>query len=225
MKQWHRTLAKAKIRLAKHDPRGALQLLEKALEDCPLGNKRDIANILLYMGAAFRKLGYTDGALQSWSIAAKLKKYGYGGKMADRHANEYGMVKKYCSDMDDQAAFQSFQLTRYMEAKTICRMGSKAEEDMIGELIADAWIDLKESGQLLGLCSVGKMKIFKETLVIFPFLECPEDFSYSDNVINMDFVKKEAVNPSDKCTCGSRRDFLTCCGRTASPERVKNGSF
>jgi len=225
MKPWHRKLSKAKTRLAKHDPRGALQFLEMALDECPIYNKRDIANILLYMGASLRKLGHTDGALQSWSVAAKLKKYGYGQKMADRHVNDYGMVKTFCSEQDDLEAFRSFQLSRYMEAKTICRMGSKAEEDMIDELITDAWIDLKESGQLAGLCSQGKMRLFKETLVIFPFMECPEEFTYSDNVISMDFVKKERIKPESKCSCGSRRDFLTCCGRTRSVESVKNGSF
>ena len=216
MKSLQRIMDKAKYRLGKHDPRGALPFFMQALEECPADNRRDMADILFYTGVVLRKLGHDDGAAKSWVLASKLKRFGYGGQMAERMINEYGMPRQETVEEDDRQAFQ---------AKTICRLGSRAEEDMVEALIEESWCTLKKEQDLGALSAPVKLRLFKETLVIYPLFECPDDFSFTDNVINHDFVQNRRLKPGDDCPCGSGRPYMSCCGRTPSLTEVKNGLF
>jgi hypothetical protein len=225
MKSWQRIMVKAKYRLGKHDPRGALQFLMEALENCPAENRKDMADILFYTGVVLRKLGHDDGAVKSWVMASRLKRFGYGGQMAERMINDYGMPRQETQEEDDRLAFHSVHMARYLQAKTVCRLGSRAEEDMVETLIEEAWCELKESRPLENLSASFKLKIFKETVVIYPLFECPDDFSFADNVLNHDFVQNRRLKPGDSCPCGSGRSYMSCCGRTPSLSEVKNGLF
>jgi len=225
MKSWQRIMVKAKYRLGKHDPRGALQFLMEALEICPADNRKDLADILFYTGVVLRKLGHDDGAARSWVMASRLKRFGYGGQMAERMINEYGMPRQETEEEDDRQAFRSIHMTRYLQAKTVCRLGSRAEEDMVETLIEEAWGELKRNCDLQGLPAAVKLTVFRETLVIYPLFECPDDFSFSDNVVHHDFIQNRRLKPGDSCPCGSGRPYMSCCGRTPSLSEVKNGLF
>ena len=225
MKQWLRILAKAKNRLSKHDPRGALGYLQEALEDCPPTSRRDTVAILFYTGVALQKLGYASGAIKSWNIAVKLDKDGYSSQMLERLTNDYGMERCSSAKEDDRRAFRSLQLKRYREARNNGGLIAKAESDMIESLIEEAWRDLRASGRLEGLCAASKMQIFKETLIIFPFVECPKDFTCYNNVIPHDFAKAKEVKLSDRCLCGSGRTYMVCCGRISPSDNMENEVF
>ena len=225
MKIWVRALAKGKNRLAKHDPQGALGYLQQALEDCPSTNRKDTTAILFYTGIALRKLGYASGAIKSWNIAAKLHKDGYCSQMLERLTNVYGMEKCSSIEEDDRRAFCSLQLNRYLEGKNNGCLESEAEWDVVNSLIEEAWETLGTSGRLAGLHPVAKLKLFKETLIVFPLFECPDDFSYTDNVLAYDFVRTKKVKLSDRCHCGSGRPHMACCGRIPPFSDLKIGVF
>jgi protein-disulfide isomerase-like protein with CxxC motif len=143
--------------------------------------------------------------------------------MVERFANWYGMEKQTDPQLDDWKAFFSIQLARYLEKKSTRKLGTVAERDMITDLIYDYWKELKKSGILEEKEYGEKLDIFKEVEIIFPSLVVPDEGK--NQPIPVDFRRKQHVNSTDRCHCGSGLPYSVCCGRTPGLDELECGIF
>jgi tetratricopeptide (TPR) repeat protein len=223
MEQWRLDLDRGISALSRHAPDVALKRLQHALRSCPITNSRELERILFYLGVSLKKLGMDNSALKSWSAAQKLKKAGYARKMLRRFSNDYGMARQSTCEMDDWKAFYCVQLARYLDKKRSHQLGTRAERDMIGELILDYWKDLKAARVLEGKNTEEKLAIFKEVKVVFPYFVVPQ--SSGGDQIDVNFASKRRFQPEDRCTCGSGLPYKMCCGRTPGEDELLSGYF
>lgn len=223
MKHCQRMIARGKRDLARHNPEGALKFFESALNECPIENRSDLSQILFYLGITLAKLGNRNGAVRSFSTSAKLmKKSSYSRAMLKRLANDYGMARQPTEDLDDWHAFYSIQLGRYLSFKKSQRIVSCAERDMIHDLIAEYWRQVRSAGVLLGKRSCEKLEVFRAVEIIFPFYSASLDDR--GRTITVNFTTRSKIAPDGRCPCGSGLPYMMCCGRTKDAEELVPGA-
>ncbi len=204
---WRINLYRGLQRLSGHDPSGALKYLKMALEDCPVSERKGLARILYFTGITLRKIGLYDSAVKSWNAAKRVCKSPLYLTYVKRFSNEYGMARQAHPELDDWRAFYSIQIGKYLKTKKSHSFGTLAEQDMIRDLIFDAWQDLTRSGRLIGKSSREKLKEFHNYEIIFPYFLVPDTLSMS-----IGRVVKERQG-TRLCPCGSGLPFHLCCGR------------
>jgi tetratricopeptide (TPR) repeat protein len=209
--------------LARHNPQEAVRYFENALRECPASRGADLYRICFYMGVALQRLGHPETAIKSWVSCQRLKKRGHIRKLLSRLTNPYGMEKQKRSELDDWKAFASVQLTRYLLSKNKRTFSTRAEQDMVVDLIRDYWDSLAKSGVLAGKSCAEKHAIFTRTQIVFPTILIPQ--RVGEPVIPVNFHTQKRVNFTDRCYCGSGQPFHLCCGRTPGNEEVLSGIF
>ena len=216
--------------LAHHNPEEALRYFNQALDACPVDKREGFTRILFYTGISLQKLGYGGCAVKSWKSAAQIRKNGLCNKMIERMTNSYGMTilsdsggMENIEDSDDFRAFSTIQQTRYLVSRMQGRFGSQAEKDMVLDIIRTAWEELSDSQDLKALSIRERIRLFHEELIIFPYLECPEE--WENDTIPYDFKRNQRVFWDSPCTCGSGRPYGMCCGRIPSEDELEFGLF
>jgi hypothetical protein len=210
--------------LARHRPAEAVKSLQAALEECPPSNSRDLYKICLYLGVALRRIGFPQSAIKSWISCQRLNKRGPTRKMLSRYTNCYGMERQDSSEADDWQAFLSLQTVRYLLGKNKRTFSTRAEQDMIRDLINDSWQELKSSTDFRAMSGCDRLASFRAVRIVFPSVVLAE--SHLDGpVITVNFQTKQKVGLNDRCSCGSGMPFMLCCGRTPGKEELLSGSF
>ncbi len=209
--------------LARHDPQEAARSLEKALRECPASRRADLHRICFFLGVALNRLGHPETAIKSWVSCQRLRKRGPTRRFLFRFTNGYGMEKQTCDDLDDWRAFASIQLSRYLACKNKRTFSTRAEQDMVVDLIKDHWKLLVKSKAMAGLSCSEKHALFSRTPVVFPTVVA--DPVSAPSVIAVNFQSRRRMEFSERCFCGSGLPFRLCCGRTPGYEEVLSGIF
>ncbi len=210
--------------LARHDVAQAVRSLRKALAACPPSRPHELHRIGFYLGVALRRAGYSQSAIKSWLSCQRLNKRGHIRRMLARFTNGYGMEKQGCEELDDWTAFASLHLSRYLLAKNRHGFATRAERDMVTDLIKDHWRTLGGAGALAGKKSCEKLDIFRKVRIVFPTV-LVEPPSLNAPFISVDFRAQRKVSLTDRCSCGSGLPFMHCCGRTPGREELQGGLF
>ena len=210
-----------------------MSYFERALMNAPTGrapslvvsrsHRRELASLFYYLGICLRKAGMRNRAVASWIEAARLVKRGFAREKLFRVTNAYGMARQASPEIDDQQAFYGVQLARYIRSKRSHRLGTRAEIDMIAELIDEYWHELRSTLDLSRLSCDQKLKLFRETLIVFPFLSVPEALKIND--VAVDFCHGRRLTARDRCVCGSGLPFRMCHGRTPGTDEALIGKF
>jgi hypothetical protein len=210
--------------LARHRPEDAVRSLHAALEECPAAKPHELYNICFYLGIALRRIGYPQAAIKSWISCQRLIKRGRIKKMLSRYTNCYGMDRQASSEADDWQAFSAIQIARYLCCKNKHAFSSEAEQDMIIDLIRDAWHDFLRSSSLDGKSGSEKMEAFRTLHIVFPTLVFTGPH-INGRIISINFRTREKVFLTDRCSCGSGLAYMMCCGRTPAKEELLTGVF
>lgn len=223
METWNRLLEHGIRSLARHDAAGALKALEGSLADCPPSQTSELHRILYYTGIALQRVGCGDSAVRSWLSGVRIQKRGTSKRMVDRFTNGYGMVKQDSVDQDDWKAFLALQLSRYLRTKNRHAFCSPAEEDVVREIVADAWRSIRKTGILSGRNAAEKYETFSKVRIVFPMAVLPDAGKRA--ILPVDFLKQREIVSTDRCSCGSGLLFRACCGRTPGREELYFGLF
>jgi hypothetical protein len=209
--------------LSRHNPQRAVLFFEKALQECPASRSAELYRICLYLGVALRRLGHPQTAIKSWVSCQRLKKRGHACRLLAQLINSYGMEKQKSENLDDWKAFASLQLGCYLSFKNKRAFSTRAEQDMILDLIRDAWDSLVKSGVLVGKSCEEKRNLFIQTRIVFPTLVTSDRTMLP--IIPVNFRTQKRISLTDRCYCGSGMPFSLCCGRTPGSEEVLSGIF
>jgi hypothetical protein len=185
--------------------------------------RTELSRLFYYFGVCLRKVGMRNRAVASWVEAARLKKRGVARRKLIRVTNGYGMARQTAGALDDQQAFYGIQLARYVRSKQSHRLGTRAEIDMIAELIDEYWERVRTMFNLEAMTTAQKLRLFRETVIVFPFLSVPEALKTED--LAVDFCHGRRVEPEDRCVCGSGLPFRMCHGRTPGTDEALAGKF
>jgi hypothetical protein len=208
--------------LARHDPAAAAMHLSRALKDCPVSSRRNLSQLLFYLGVALQRLGLSNSAIRAWIAAQRAHKLRRNRELLERYANHYGMAKQRCEDLDDWQAFYSIQLMRYLRGFNKRSLTSTAERSMLREIIRQHWASLIQSGALGGRSPEEKSEIFRAARIDFPLFYKGEE---TQPVLRVNFETGKKLKPGDRCFCGSGLPFLACCGRTPGEDELSIGIF
>jgi hypothetical protein len=209
--------------LSRHRPTEAVKALQTALENCPPARAKQLYQICLFLGVALHRIGFPQSAIKAWISCQRLNKRGPTRKMLSRYTNCYGMERQDCSEADDWQAFSAIQTARYLLGKNKRTFSTLAEQDMITDLIRDAWSQLRRS-DLGSMSGCAKIEAFRSVRIVFPTVVFSEP-PLNGPVIAVNFQTKRRVGLSDRCSCGSGMPFMLCCGRTPGKEELLSGSF
>ena len=88
--------------------------------------------------------------------------------MLSRYTNCYGMERQDSSEADDWQAFLSLQTVRYLLGKNKRTFSTRAEQDMIRDLIRDSWQELRASTDLRAMSGCDKLAAFRAVRIVFP---------------------------------------------------------
>jgi len=219
--------------LRRHRPLRALGYFERALMAIPTDRRRpltprrslrgELSRLFFYLGLALRKAGMRNRAVGSWVESIRLEKRSPVRRKLLRVTNAYGMARQGNRETDDQQAFYGVQLARYIRSKQSHRLGTRAEIDMIAELIDEYWERIRSTVDLAGLSCREKLCLFRDTVIVFPFLSVPETLKTED--VAVDFAHGKRVGPSDRCMCGSGLPYFLCHGRTPGTDEALTGKF
>jgi hypothetical protein len=201
-----------------------VKTLQTALEECPPSKSHDLYKICLYLGVALQRVGFPQSAIKSWISCQRLNKRGPTRKMLSRYTNCYGMERQDTTEADDWQAFSSMQTVRYLLGKNKRTFSTRAEQDMIRDLIGDSWSELRASSGLSAMSGCEKMKAFRAVRIVFPTVVLAEQH-LDGPVITVNFQTKQKVGLNDRCSCGSGMPFMLCCGRTPGKEELLSGRF
>ncbi len=69
---------------------------------------------------------------------------------------------------EETRLFFSIQVARYLGNRPSRRFSGLPEHDAVLSMIQDAWVELRSSGQLDNLSSVGREAIYVTTIICFP---------------------------------------------------------
>ena len=180
--------------------------------------------VCFYLGVALRRVGYSQSAIKSWTTCLRLNKRGHTRKLLARFTNCYGMDRQDTTEADDWQAFYSIQAARYLICKNKRTFSTMAEQDMISDLVHDAWERIGESSELIGKTVCEKMTAFRAVRIVFPSIQLSEPRN-SGPVISVNFQTKQRVGVGDRCACGSGLPHMLCCGRTPGKEELLSGIF
>ncbi|MFW5814047.1 MAG: hypothetical protein ACOCWX_01255 [Spirochaetota bacterium] len=219
--------------LRAHHPVRALALFERALAQIPTDRRRslaagtsrrhDLSRLFYYLAVCLRKVGMRNRAVGSLVESVRLEKRGRARRKLLRVTNAYGMASQPAREIDDQQAFYGVQLARYIRSKQSHRLGTRAEIDMIAELIDEYWERLRRTVDLRRLSCEQKLRLFRETVIVFPFISVPEQLKTED--LAVDFCHGRRLGPRDRCVCGSGLPYLLCHGRTPGTDEALVGKF
>ena len=218
--------------LHRHRPLRALAYLERALLTIPTdrcrtigfsSRRQDLARLFHYLGIGLRKVGMRNRAIASWVESARLIKRNSVRRKLSLVTNPYGMARQDTSEGDDQQAFYGIQLARYIRSKQSHRLGTRAEIDMIAELIDEYWERLSSTLNLDRMSCEQKLRLFRDTVIVFPFLTVPVELKTEDLAVN--FCQGRRVSDGDRCVCGSGLPYLLCHGRTPGTDEALVGKF
>lgn len=162
-------------------------------------------------------------AVGSLVESVRLEKRGRVRRKLMRVTNAYGMARQGSRELDDQQAFYGVQLARYVRSKQSHRLGTRAEIDMIAELIDEYWDRIRSTVDLRGLSCEQKLRLFRETVIVFPFMSVPDQLKTED--VGVDFCRGRRLGPRDRCMCGSGLPYLLCHGRTPGTDEALVGKF
>jgi len=206
---------------------------ERALMDAPTerslsyvrsqSQRKKLSLLFYYLGVCLRKVGMRNRAVASWVESVRLVKRGSARRKLLRVTNAYGMARQASLELDDQQAFYGVQLSRYIRSKQSHRLGTRAEIDMIAELIDEYWHRIRETVDLAGMSCEQKLRLFRDTLIVFPFLSVPETLKTDD--VAVDFAHGRRLQARDRCVCGSGLPFRLCHGRTPGTDEALIGKF
>lgn len=169
------------------------------------------------------KSGMKNRAVGCWVKSACLEKRGAARRRLKWATNSYGMAKQESAQADDKHAFYGVQLSRYIRSKRSHKLGTKAEIDMVVELIDEYWEQLQSGSGLAEMDDDEKFRLFADTLIVFPFLSVPEALQADDFAV--DFCHGRRVERLDRCVCGSTLPHQLCCGRTPGIDEVATGKY
>jgi len=169
-------------------------------------------------------MGFPQSAIKSWISCQRLNKRGHTRKMLSRLTNCYGMDRQDSTVEDDWQAFSAIHTARYLLCKNKRTFSTRAEQDMIGDLIRDNWDIVRRSGALEGKFGCDKLQAFRSVHIVFPSVVRSEPH-VDGPVIAVNFQTQRKVEPQDRCLCGSGLAFVMCCGRTPGKEELLSGLF
>ena len=210
--------------LARHRPGDGVKSLQQALEHCPPSRPSDLYRICFYLGIGLRRMGFPQSAIKSWISCQRLNKRGHTRKMLSRLTNCYGMDRQDSTAEDDWQAFSAIHTARYLMSKNKRTFSTRAEQDMISDLIRDNWDVTRLSGALEGKFGCDKLGAFRSVKIVFPSVVRGEP-RVNEPVIAVNFQTQRRVRPRDRCICGSGLAFVMCCGRTPGKEELLSGLF
>ncbi len=208
--------------LASHDPTRALRLLRSAVDACPASDRTELSHRLYWLSIALRRLGKDGLAIKALASAQRLTPRGRARDMYERVANGYGMPRAACTEHDDYRAFCSIQIRRYLEGVPDRRFENQHEIDAVLTMIADAWLKLGTAMALATSSCDEKLRVFKNAGIEYPALRERRE-TRQGAVIPADFVRGKALQPDDRCTCGSGLPYRMCCGRVRLPYEYERG--
>jgi len=219
MHPWMLNLNHGLRSLTRHEPERALKYLNKAIKSCPVQETGELSAILYYTGVALKKIGVHDGAIKSWMASWRIRKTPLTDRHIRRFSNEYGMVKQGLEELDDWQAFYALQLKRYCGMKKSQCVGTLAEQDVIRELIRDAWMELRKNVNLSNKTSSEKLEIFRSVSIVFPLFFVPGGRTISNSTASSSRTKART------CICGSGLPWGECCGRLFGRGISRSGMF
>ncbi len=188
------------------------------------GSHRELlATLHNYIAVSLRKAGMRNRAVGSWVESVRLSKRGNVRRKLLRVTNEYGMARQVNEERDNQQAFYGVQLSRYIRSKRSHKLGTRAEIDMIIELMDQYWNQISSSGILSDMSHAQRLAHFRDTVIVFPFLSVPEVLKIED--VAIDFCHGTRIGPNDRCVCGSGLPYRTCHGRTPGIDEILSGKF
>ncbi len=179
--------------------------------------------LLFWMGAVLDRLCRKTAALRCWHLAVSLSEATPAARMIRQKTNGYGMPRQETAEMDDWRAFLAIQANRYLRTRG-GRFGSSAERDMVSDLIADGWIELRKQADLSRMGIEEKKRLFRRIRLAFPFLSLqalwdngPGAAAAESREIPINFQSKRVMGPQELCSCGSGLPYSRCCGRVSWP--------
>lgn len=228
MHQWTLYFRRGCRALRQHQPVHAIRWFKAALritgaDSTASARRREKARTFRLLGTSYWKAGMRNQALGSWVESHRLLKREPVRRRILRTTNPYGMARQETAALDDRHAFYGVQLARYLRSKKSRKLGTRAEVDMLVELLNEHWTQLCESEEIGSLSHDARLVRFRETMVFFPFLSVPEG-AHREHVA-VDFCRGTRVGPGDRCTCGSGLLFETCHGRIPGIDEVLTGGF
>ncbi len=159
---WNLNLNRAKIFLARHEPREALNCLEKALSSCSTEESEGLSRILYLCGVAFMKLGHLKESRECWYSAAAVDPEGPASMM----------LRKRGSDKEQSwHTFKAIQLARYFSAKNSASFFSNEERNQVLEIISLFWEELLNSGILDAIDPSERDCLFREVTIDYGTLK------------------------------------------------------
>jgi hypothetical protein len=220
MECWQSDFHRGVISLSRHDPGGAVGHFSRALRECPVARKRELARLLYYLGMALRRLGFPNSAVRTWITSQRARRHRQTRELIQRFANGYGMARQRSGDLDDWQAFYAMHTKRYLRCFGKRAFSSAEERCMLADIIRDSWLALRESGTLEGKSTAEKSALFQATNIDFPLFH-----QLKDSIVQVDFRTGKRLCGESPCFCGSGLPFLACCGRTPGEDELETGFF
>ena len=220
---WRNELRNGKMWLSRHRPSAAIRCFEEGLSIVPPTAKSARSELLFYNSIALRLVGQKGRAIAQMIDSYRCRKSKHVRRILIRTMNGYGMPRQTDPQADDECAFYSIHLARYLTKKKSRRLETRAEADMIHELIDDSWRTLTQANDLTSLGVSEKLNLFRAAMIIFPYIELPNRLD--DSVVHVDFDAKRRIEADDRCPCGSGFPFARCCGRIPAEDELLGGKF
>ena len=232
MHQWRTYFTRGCRALRDHQPIAAarwFQAARRAMDDSRSRSGRsphsraDRARVLTYLGISYRRAGMRNRALQAWVESCSVVKRGPIRRRLEHCTNGYGMAGQLSTELDDRHAFYGVQLARYLRSKKSHRLGTRAEVDMVVELIDEHWRQICEHETIATMTFSERLSLFRSTTIVFPFLSVPESMAGED--VAVDFCHGTRIGPANRCVCGSGLRYEICHGRIPGLDEVLAGRF
>jgi hypothetical protein len=226
---WIADLDRARRSLARHNPIAAVHYFERALrlsrrtDETERMERSELVTIYEGLALSLTKVGMRNKALGFQVDAARLVKRGPVRRRLLTMLNRYGMARQPATQLDDREAFCGIQLARYVRTKRSQKLGTRAEIDVIVELLDEAWRDVASERDLGQLPTEEKEALFRSTTIVFPFLSVPQ--SLNDDELAIDFYNGRRVDRGDWCMCGSGLPYRVCHGRIPGIDEILIGDF
>jgi tetratricopeptide (TPR) repeat protein len=152
MERWIEKFESGKQLLFQNDYSQAVHELREALELCPVEQTIRLSEVLFFMGVALKNLGQKQYAYRCWENAA--------------------MLRDTDSDDDFQnlewKTFFRIQLVKYLSLKKKKQFSSLAESDMIHDLVKSAWMEIKDSPDIMSLDYYDRCDVYRSVFIAFP---------------------------------------------------------
>lgn len=225
MSPWQIEFSRALRHLRRHAPLPAIRHMQHALRyatDLDAG-RRTKAMLQYYLAMSLRKAGMRNRAVGAWVESARLSRRTPAWKKLQRNTNTYGMARQDSCELDHHHAFYGVQLERYLRSKKSQRLGTRAEVDMVIELVDEHWREIREQYDLDAMTTDERLELYRDVVIVFPFLSVPEAFAGKD--LPVDFNRGRIARAGDRCPCGSGLPFGMCHGRPPGIDEVLTGIF